>query len=105
MKKNKEKYRINRNRYHDIKKYDHGTMEEYLTQIYMQGAEKGAKEYLENKKEEITEPDYSVVKTILSGIKGIGKTKADRIIKELEEKYVITYKDQIAKTQNNKDRK
>lgn len=105
MKKNKEKYKINRNRYHDIKRYDHGTMEEYLTQIYMQGAEKGVKEYMHNIKTEITEPDYSVVKTILSGIKGIGEKKADMIIKELEEKYVITCKNRTTETKNNKDKR
>lgn len=93
MKKNKEKYRINRNRYNDIKRYDHGTMEEYLTQVYMQGVEKGIKDCTDTLKNEVIEPDYSVVKAILSGIKGIGETKVCTIIKELEDKYVKTYKE------------
>lgn len=34
---------INRNRYNDIKRMDHGSMEEYVNEVYEKGVEAGQK--------------------------------------------------------------
>lgn len=41
MKRAKDRYLINRTKYKDIKRYDHKQMEDFLTDVYKNGEEKG----------------------------------------------------------------
>ncbi len=64
MSKPKDKYMINRNRYKDIKRYDHQQMEEFLTDVYKSGYQDGRK----------ATPDINIeeIKMAMRGIKGVG---------------------------------
>mgnify|MGYP000788324800 FL=1 len=64
MKKQKDRYLINRVMYKNIKKYDHQQMEEFLTDIYKNGYQDG--------RESVPGIELEDVKTALRGTKGIG---------------------------------
>ena len=96
MSKNKaNELKINRNRYKDIKSMDHSAMENFLTDVYVQGIENGVKKTLQNAKIDI---DYDVILSILLNVKGIGEKKAESIIEELK-----ANEDRITKAGKNKE--
>lgn len=96
MSKNKTyEFKINRNKYKDIKSMDHSTMEDFLTDVYVQGIENGVKKTLQNAKTDI---DYDVILSILLNVKGIGEKKAEGIIEELK-----ANEDRITKAGTNKE--
>ncbi len=96
MSKNKaNEFKINRNRYKDIKSMDHSTMENFLTDVYVQGIENGVKKSLQNAKTDI---DYNVILSILLNIKGVGEKRAEIIVEELK-----ANEDRITKAGTNKE--
>lgn len=96
MSKNKtNEFKINRNKYKDIKSLDHSTMENFLTDVYVQGIENGVKKALQNAKTDI---DYDVILSILLNVKGIGEKKAEIIVEELK-----ANEDRITKAGTNKE--
>lgn len=62
MKKQKDRYLINRVMYKNIKKYDHQQMEEFLTDVYKNGYQDG--------RESVPGIELEDVKTALRGTKG-----------------------------------
>lgn len=71
MKKQKDRYLINRVMYKNIKKYDHQQMEEFLTDVYKNG------------RESVPGIELEDVKTALRGTKGIGPVVWQRITERL----------------------
>ena len=63
---------INRNRYNDIKRMDHGSMEEYVNEVYEKGVEAG-------KKAAAGSFDTALTMEAISQIKGIGPVKVQQI--------------------------
>lgn len=62
---------INRNRYNDIKRMDHGSMEEYVNEVYEKGVEAGQKA--------AGSFDTALAMEAISQIKGIGPVKVQQI--------------------------
>lgn len=77
MKKQKDRYLINRVTYKNIKKYDHQQMEEFLTDVYKNGYQDG--------RESVPGIELEDVKTALRGTKGIGPVVWERIKERLAE--------------------
>lgn len=74
MKKDKQ-IKINRNKYNEIRKMDHNSMEEYINEVYEKGLAAGLK---------IGEAaagsfDMNICLAAVSKIKGIGQVKIDQI--------------------------
>lgn len=95
MKKNKEKFEINRNKYNDIKRMDHREMNEYLNGVrqaeYERGYKTGLNEGEKMAESRITtsaEVDFTTLEKSLQQVSGIGKVRAGQIVeivrKELE---------------------
>lgn len=95
MKKNKEKFEINRNKYNDIKRMDHREMNEYLNGVrqaeYERGYKAGLDEGEKMAERRITtsaEVDFTTLEKNLQQVSGIGKVRAGQIVeivrKELE---------------------
>ncbi len=76
MRKEKGKYLINRNRYKDIKKYDHHQMETFLTSVYESGYKDGMKE--------TPGVELDDVYAELDQIKGIGPKTSEKIKAAIE---------------------
>lgn len=66
MKKQKDRYLINRVMYKNIKKYDHQQMEEFLTDVYKNGYQDG--------RESVPGIELEDVKSALRGTKGIDRS-------------------------------
>ena len=77
MKRAKDRYLINRNRYKDIKRYDHQQMEDFLTDVYKNGFIDG--------QESVTGVELQDVEKALQGVKGIGPIVWNRIKERLAE--------------------
>lgn len=77
MKKQKDRYLINRVMYKNIKKYDHQQMEEFLTDVYKNGYADG--------KESVPGVELQDVEKALQGVKGIGPIVWNRIKERLAE--------------------
>ena len=75
MKKQKDKYLINRNLYKNIKKYDHQQMEEFLTDVYKNGYQDG--------RESVPGVELKDVEEALRGTKEIGPVVWQRITERL----------------------
>ena len=75
MKKQKDKYLINRNLYKNIKKYDHQQMEEFLTDVYKNGYQDG--------RESVPGVELKDVEEALRGPKEIGPVVWQRITERL----------------------
>lgn len=75
MKKQKDRYLINRVMYKNIKKYDHQQMEEFLTDVYKNGYQDG--------RESVPGIELEDVKIALRGTKGIGPVVWQRITERL----------------------
>lgn len=75
MKKQKDRYLINRVVYKNIKKYDHQQMEEFLTDVYKNGYQDG--------RASVPGIELEDVKTALRGTKGIGPVVWQRITERL----------------------
>lgn len=75
MKKQKDKYLINRTLYKNIKKYDHQQMESYLTEVYKNGYHDG--------RESVPGVELKDVEEALRGTKGIGPVVWQRITERL----------------------
>lgn len=63
---------INRNRYNDIKRMDHSSMEEYVNEVYEKGVEAGQKAAAGSF-------DTALAMETISQIKGIGPVKVQQI--------------------------
>ena len=93
MAKNKE-FKINRNKYKDIKSMDHSQMNEYINGVRqveyekgykigrVEGYEAAVKENAENSTENI---DLETLKLKILEIKGIGESKATAIMDVVKE--------------------
>lgn len=69
---------INRQRYKEIKRYDHNQMEKFAKSLYESGIKDGANAAAEQLKSEEKKVDQ-IEKEILE-IKGIGKVKVEKIM-------------------------
>ena len=78
---NSRVFSINRKKYLDIKKYDHGQMKEYLTEVFSSGYEEGVK--AASGEREV--PELIGLEDELLSIRGIGSAKARSICEKVKE--------------------
>ena len=78
---NSRVFSINRKKYLDIKKYDHGQMKEYLTEVFSSGYEEGVK--AASREREV--PELIGLEDELLSIRGIGSAKARSICEKVKE--------------------
>lgn len=108
VKKNKQKFEINRNKYNDIKRMDHREMNEYINGVRQTEYERGFKEGLEEGEKRAqsrittsAEMNFDNLEKNLQQISGVGKVRAGNIIeivrKELEKN------EETTKTKENRE--
>lgn len=71
---------INRNKYKDIKRFDHHQMEMFARSLYEQGVKDGVAKALEKVESGREQMDLHILREKLMETKGIGAVKADAIV-------------------------
>lgn len=76
---------INRNKYKDIKRFDHHQMEMFARSLYEQGIKDGATNAFKEAESSKKQMDLQALKEKLLAIKGIGEVKAEQILEIVKE--------------------
>ena len=76
---------INRQKYKDIKRYDHGQMEQFARSLYESGIQDGAAQAIAKMKSGREQVDFDLLKEKLLAVKGIGNVKAEQIASIVKE--------------------
>lgn len=76
---------INRQKYKDIKRYDHGQMEQFARSLYESGIQDGAAQAIAKTESSKKQMDFDLLTEKLLAVKGIGTVKAEQIVSVVKE--------------------
>lgn len=76
---------INRQKYKDIKRYDHSQMEQFARSLYESGIQDGAAQAIAKTESSKKQMDFDLLTEKLLAVKGIGTVKAEQIVSVVKE--------------------